>query len=307
MAKEIDQKEFRNVLGSFVTGITVVTTRTPDGELIGFTANSFTSVSLDPPLILVCLARSSGNLEAFQNSSGFAVNILSVDQREISNTFASKVPDRFAGLDVTTAATGSPILNDCVAWLDCEMYEILDGGDHIIMLGRVVDFEDHEKNPLGYHRSAYVNFGLSKDAAIAAEHADSATAVGALLEHDGKILLFKDENGQLDLPAAQHVGGDDGLLEKLAAIGLEAEIGFLFAVFEDPKRGGTFTCYRGTTHGEIDSDEAAWFDLNDIPFAKIDDAAVSSMVRRYIEDRKIDAFGLFTGDSESDNVGILSD
>ena len=76
MTQEFDQKEFRNVLGSFVTGITVVSARTPDDELIGFTANSFTSVSLEPPLILVCLANSSGNYELFKNNSSFAVNFV---------------------------------------------------------------------------------------------------------------------------------------------------------------------------------------------------------------------------------------
>ncbi|NND83262.1 MAG: flavin reductase family protein [Gammaproteobacteria bacterium] len=299
MTEQFDLKQFRNVLGSFMTGVTVVTARTPDGERIGFTANSFTSLSLEPPLVLVCLADSSANYRAFRDNGSFAINILTDHQRDISNTFASPVADRFANLAVREERTGSPIIEDCLAWLDCEMHETVDGGDHVILIGRVVGFGSADHNPLGYFRGSYFDIGLNKDAAIAAEEGARGTTVGALLESEGRILLLQNDRGALELPAAAHLGGDDGLLAQLGDMGLSAEIGFIFSVFEDEDLGGTYTCYRGSVEGELNSDRAQWVGLDDIPYDKIDDSALRTMVQRYAEESQADAFGVYLDDRDS--------
>ena len=124
----IDPRELRTALGAFVTGVTVVTTLDAEGHPRGFTANSFTSVSLDPALVLVCLGKHSSSREIFATAGRFAVNILAEEQKAVSSTFASKVADRFAGLDWRVAETGSPIIADVVTWLDCETHDIIDGG-----------------------------------------------------------------------------------------------------------------------------------------------------------------------------------
>lgn len=104
-----------------MTGVTVVTTHDPDGNPIGFTANSFTSVSLDPPLVLVCIANSSSNYAAFEQAEGFAVNVLAEDQKGVSNTFARPVEDRFAAVSWQQGPQGSPVFEGVSAWFDCSM------------------------------------------------------------------------------------------------------------------------------------------------------------------------------------------
>jgi flavin reductase (DIM6/NTAB) family NADH-FMN oxidoreductase RutF len=164
-ANKIDANELRRALGCFVTGVTVITTVAADGEPRGFTANSFTSVSLDPPLVLACIARHAGSFDVFRNARAFAINILQEDQRDISATFASSSkPDKFAGLQWTTSKAGSPLLPACSAWLDCEMHQQIEAGDHVILIGRVVDFEHSPRTPLGYYSGTYVGFGMERRA-----------------------------------------------------------------------------------------------------------------------------------------------
>lgn len=299
MSQSFDQKELRNVLGSFLTGVTIVTSKSTDGALTGFTANSFTSVSLDPPLVLVCLANTSCNYKVFKNNASFAVNILADHQSSISNTFASKVDDRFAGIAVREEHTGSPIIEGCAAWLDCELHETVEGGDHIILIGRVIACGQVDKAPLGYYQGGYIDFGLGKEAALAAEVAARESSVAALLESDQGILMVDTDGGELDLPTAHNLGGDDGLLQRLTDMGLSAEIGFLFSVFEDSMRGGSYTCYRGSASGDLQDDSAHWIALDNIPYHRVADPEVRSMLKRFADEHKADAFGVVGGDEES--------
>lgn len=148
-------QDLRKILGQFLTGVTVVTTLDQDGMPVGFTANSFTSVSLDPPLILVCLSRSTGLAQIFGTVASFAVNILSKEQESISNSFASTKEDRFSEVAWQAKSTGSPIIGGSTAWLDCEIYDRLTAGDHIILLGRVVEAQMSDIEPLGYFQGDY--------------------------------------------------------------------------------------------------------------------------------------------------------
>jgi flavin reductase (DIM6/NTAB) family NADH-FMN oxidoreductase RutF/pimeloyl-ACP methyl ester carboxylesterase len=151
-----DPRTLRDALGCFATGITVVTTRDADGRAVGLTANSFTSVSLDPPLLLVCPARTSSSMPALNAASHFAVNVLHIGQQPVSNVFASKVEDRFADLDWETWDHDVPIIRDSLASFECEKYAEHDGGDHVILLGKVtrVRFEP-QRDPLLYFRGKY--------------------------------------------------------------------------------------------------------------------------------------------------------
>ena len=158
-----DPRTLRNALGCFGTGVTVVTTFNSGGEPIGLTANSFTSISLDPPLILFSLANQSASMEAFNTSGRFAVNVLHIGQQPIANRFASRIPAKFEGVDWKIHSEGgSPILPGSLASFDCRTYAIHDGGDHKIFIGEVHHawFEPH-RDPLLYFRGKYRRLHLA--------------------------------------------------------------------------------------------------------------------------------------------------
>ena len=153
---------FRSVLGRFVTGITVMTSVSEDGEPHGMTANAVTSVSLTPPLVLVCVDRTAIMSDVVTRSQRFALTILTADQEGWSRWFADpdrpSGPGQFAGVATTTMATGSPLLVGGLAWLDCRVWASYDGGDHVIVVGEVIDLEasdDPSAVPLLYHRGDY--------------------------------------------------------------------------------------------------------------------------------------------------------
>jgi 3-hydroxy-9,10-secoandrosta-1,3,5(10)-triene-9,17-dione monooxygenase reductase component len=151
----VDSARFRTVLGHFATGVTVVTGNGQDGP-VGLAANSFTSVSLDPPLVLVCMAHTSSTWPAIRASGNFAINILGENQEETSRRFGARVGDRFEGVGWKAGKTGSPILHDAIAYVDCVIDAEHDAGDHVIVVGRVVDMGlPAEGGPLLFWRGGY--------------------------------------------------------------------------------------------------------------------------------------------------------
>jgi flavin reductase (DIM6/NTAB) family NADH-FMN oxidoreductase RutF len=159
-AAALDIGELRRALGSFATGVAVATTLDSGGKPKGFTANSFTSVSLDPPLVLVCVDKAASCYPAFAGSHHFGINILSHGQQHVSKTFASKLADKFEGMPWMSGVTGSPIFPDATAWLDCKLHQRIEAGDHLIVIGEVLSFGHAPTQPaLGYHRGGYIAFG----------------------------------------------------------------------------------------------------------------------------------------------------
>jgi flavin reductase (DIM6/NTAB) family NADH-FMN oxidoreductase RutF len=153
----IDTTDFRRTLGCFATGITVITTVDDDGAPVGLTANSFTSLSLDPPMVLFCLDRKVQSFQAFHEKRHFAVNILHESQREISTRFAMSGVEKWSGIEFETWDTGCPILRGCLANLECDIDSIYEGGDHVIVVGRVrrLARADEDDRPLIYYRGGY--------------------------------------------------------------------------------------------------------------------------------------------------------
>jgi flavin reductase (DIM6/NTAB) family NADH-FMN oxidoreductase RutF len=152
----VDSRKFRKALGHFATGVTVVTGLTEAGMPVGVTVNAFASVSLEPPLILICLANTTGCLSAFSAGTRFAVNILSDDQVSLSKAFAGPHEHRFRNRAFDTWDSGCPILRGCLANLECTRTEVHTAGDHIIVLGRVDRIEtDDDGRPLLFYRSTY--------------------------------------------------------------------------------------------------------------------------------------------------------
>jgi 3-hydroxy-9,10-secoandrosta-1,3,5(10)-triene-9,17-dione monooxygenase reductase component len=150
-----DPGQFRQALGAFTTGVTIVTTRGPDGLDCGLTANSFNSVSVDPPMVLWSLNKAAGSVPAFTGSEYFAVHILATEQEALSNRFASRGEDRFAGLTVSRGPGGIPLLDGCSARFQCRTTYQYEGGDHIIFVGEVLTFDHFAKPPLVFHGGGY--------------------------------------------------------------------------------------------------------------------------------------------------------
>ena len=150
-----DSMEFRRALGTFTTGVTVITARGADGEPVGVTANSFSSVSLEPPLVLWSLAKSANSLPVFEGAEYFTIHILAADQEDLSNRFASRGEDKFAGLAVENGLGNTPLLAGCCTRMQCKTVYQYEGGDHIIFVGEVVDLVRSDVPPLVFQAGKY--------------------------------------------------------------------------------------------------------------------------------------------------------
>ena len=157
----MDAREFRNTLGTFATGVTVITVKGDNGEYIGLTANAFSSLSLDPPLILVCLDKKSDSVPAFQKGRPFNVNILAEEQESDCWTFAKKGADKFANAQYELSADGVPVLSNNLSTLECDVHEVLEGGDHYIVTGLVKAIsQSDEKNPLIFYKGSICSLNV---------------------------------------------------------------------------------------------------------------------------------------------------
>lgn len=153
-----DARDFRVALGTFGTGVTVITARAPDGRRVGLTANSFSAVSLNPPLVLWSLSLHSPNLAVFQDASHFAVNVLGANQKDLALRFARPASDKFAGIAVEEGRGGAPLLLQALARFQCRNTFRYYGGDHIVFLGAVERYDHRPGEPLIFCRSTFGTF-----------------------------------------------------------------------------------------------------------------------------------------------------
>ncbi|MBE1281735.1 MAG: flavin reductase [Rhodobacteraceae bacterium] len=295
------RRALRQAFGSFATGVTVVTARDGQGAAIGFTANSFTSVSLDPPLLLVCLAKSSSNLASFSSTPRFAVNILSDAQKEISNRFASKTADRFAETEWRDSAGGVPLIDGAVAWFDCITDNVIDAGDHVILLGRIADFSHSDARPLAYLRGHYLDLGLAEAAADSVSH-HGGVRVGGLLDCMGQVLLRKTPDGWA-LPMGDVRAGfreaRAALETSLAGQGIAAETGLLYSVFDAPSGNATWMIFHGEMEHAALEPDLRLFPVDDLPLQEIAVPQIRSILRRYQSEIRQARFGLYVDDARN--------
>jgi 3-hydroxy-9,10-secoandrosta-1,3,5(10)-triene-9,17-dione monooxygenase reductase component len=169
----------RRALGSFATGVTVVTAQGKAGD-VGVTANSFSSVSLEPPMVLWSLKKSSASLGAFTESGAFAVHVLAAHQQPFSDRFARRAADKFEGLAIKRGFGGAPLLEDCAARFQCRLAFQYDGGDHEILVGEIVEFEHSDHPPLVFHGGRYSEINVARGSG------DDADDAGALMELVGR-------------------------------------------------------------------------------------------------------------------------
>lgn len=154
----IDPRDFRHALGSYATGVTVITASAPDRRPVGLTCNSFASVSLNPPLVLWSLVSVSPNMSIFQNASHFAVNVLGRSQQAVARQFATPAEDKFAGIGWTPGLGHAPLLDDAVATFQCRSADRYYGGDHVIFLGAVEAYAYNRAEPLLFAQGQFGQF-----------------------------------------------------------------------------------------------------------------------------------------------------
>ena len=152
----VSKDEFRRALGHFASGVTVVTSKCADGNLRGITVSAFSSLSLEPPLVLICIDKRASLHDHLNEGGHFAVNILAHDQELVSRRFASKDPDRFEGLGYREGETGAPLINGALSSIECRIVHSYPGGDHTIVVGEVLETHVNEGDPLAYFRGGYV-------------------------------------------------------------------------------------------------------------------------------------------------------
>lgn len=190
----IDSREFRSALGTFTTGVTIVTARDPDGRAVGVTANSFNSVSLNPPMILWSLAKSARSLATFEAARYWAVHILAANQDDLSTRFARSGDDKFAGLQSEAGLGDTPLLMNCTSRLQCKTAFRYEGGDHVIFVGEVIAFDRNDLPPLVFHGGQY---------AVAARKTEPRLLSGDS-PHDSDITFGADFLGYLLWRADRH-------------------------------------------------------------------------------------------------------
>ena len=293
--KTIDPIELRNAFGQFMTGVTVVTTKDKQGEPVGFTANSFSSVSLDPPLLLVCLANGSSNYDTFCSADGFAVNILAEDQTDVSNTFARPVDDRFAAVQWQNGPQGSPVLDGVCAWFDCSMEQLVEAGDHIILIGRVVAFENHERGGLGYASGGYFTRALETEAARTIA-LDVRACVSAVVRYEDSVLLHGSDADGWHLPVADGPADEgDGQRARLSAtVGLALSDFYLYSVYEDAKTKTHHIIYRCAAESSK-ATEGCFVPLADLEKIRFTDPAEQTMMHRYVSECSMGNFKIYIG------------
>ncbi|EEE36098.1 flavoprotein oxidoreductase [Rhodobacteraceae bacterium KLH11] len=295
---QLDSRALRNAFGTFMTGVTVVTSHDPGRNPIGFTANSFTSVSIDPPLVLVCLANSSRNYKALTSADGFAVNVLSESQIEVSNTFARPVEDRFASVEWRPGPVGSPVIEGVSAWFDCAMHKTVDAGDHVILIGEVKAFDSTTSAGLGYARGAYV----TPATASGALSQNTDLIVSALIEREGHVLLVEGEQGLAPPEAAVGSRGVSATLNRLiGATGLSVEPGFVYSVFEDAthkRQHIAFLCQAAAGA----PGKGVFQPLEPTSFGAVSNPAIRVMLERLAQESQLGDFGIYYGDQNKGEV-----
>lgn len=298
----VDPGALRHAFGTFVTGVTVITTHDAEGNPRGMTANSFTSVSLDPPLLLVCVGKSAASYTAFAASEQFAVNLLHEGQVDVSGTFASKSPDKFQTVNHDTVHTGAPILTDSLTWFDCTVHQRIEAGDHLVLIGQVRAFGTSPKLPLCFCRGRYGNIQDPLPASWLDSH---KMIIGYLIEAGDAILFRADGQGGWTLPVA---GKRKGFIDAgQSSLPVELESTFLYSAFDVDDTDPGYLIYRA----QLDSldvelpDTLRFFPLDDLPIELMPVNELRSVVRRYARERQNRQFGIYTGSAASGRVAMI--
>jgi len=303
MSSAFDIRALRDAFGTFMTGVTVVTSTDNHDKPLGFTANSFSSVSLAPPLLLVCVAKSTGSYAHLCQAHHFAVNILAEDQKTISNTFASPCADRFAGIAWQTSACGSPLLEGSAAWFDCMTHQRIDAGDHMILLGEIKSLGNSGKPGLGYSRGAY--FTPSQTEHRLLEKTAHTVSVALVAERGHEVLLVPTPDDGWTLPSLTKAG-DETIAHMQARftadLGLPVQMGLLYSIYDHTTSHQQHLVYRAVLNEGPVQNSGRLFAIAQLPLAKIKDSAVRETLKRYSQESVLGNFGLYFGNQVTGQV-----
>ncbi|MCB1342740.1 MAG: flavin reductase family protein [Pseudooceanicola sp.] len=282
-----------------MTGVTVVTTRDASGTPVGFTANSFSSVSLDPPLLSVCPSRTLSSFDTFATCDRFAVSILAEGQEDVSTTFASFKGDRFATTRWTPDAHGIPLIGGAIAHFSCRTHTRVEAGDHLLLLGEVDSFTHDDRPGLGYLSGRYFSLGLEQ----AARDPGRINICGAIVEHGAHVLLEPTPTGYR-LPHVQLTerrGLRASLSAALAARGLHAHLGQVYSVYNDARTNTHFAWLLGSCTGPVPAGLEA-VPTTTLAAQKYTDLSTATMLARFATEAASRDFTLYLGDTETGDI-----
>jgi flavin reductase (DIM6/NTAB) family NADH-FMN oxidoreductase RutF len=310
-AATCDRRLFRDMLGSFMTGVTVVATLDQHGERRAFTANSFTSVSLDPPLILVCLAKSASSLKAFSEAEDYSVNVLGDWQRDLASAFASRGTDKTEALG-NLSSNDPPVLDGSLTTLCCSQEQLVEAGDHVILIGRVRSFKAGAGQPLGYFRGGYVAFGL---AVQSLERLAVPLLIGGLLSEDGRVVLCRRPGAsEFEIPVAPLHPGErhsSVIRDLFLRLGIEANPLFPYSVFQEQGQLQTTMVFTVEPMAPVslgtrpDGTEIAAFGEADEPWKLVKGAMVQGMLTRFFREQAAGTFGLYCDTADGGRVAPI--
>ena len=300
---DLDPKELRAALASYMTGVTIVTAQSPGSEPVGFTANSFTSVSLNPPLLLVCPGNHLSSFDAFSNASHFAVNILAEGQEAISNIFASSKGDRFGQVSWQADEYGCPLIDGAAAQFSCNQHQSVDAGDHLILIGKILSFHNAAKPGLGYCRDGYFSLNQERRSEAPAPR-DTTIIAAALVELDGQLCVIKDTQG-VHIPSVKigdRAGARSAIAQHLVSIGIEAELGPIYSAFDDTDNANHVTVFRARLSKEPKAANCEFWPISTPMLTELKEPANPDMMRRYQHEYRNNQFGLYIGDAQRGEV-----
>ncbi|TJV46126.1 MAG: hypothetical protein E5Y02_00695 [Mesorhizobium sp.] len=293
-------RTFRRALGAFTTGVTVVAINSTDGSPRAFTANSFTSVSLTPPLVLVCLAKSLVSIRLYESAETFSINVLARTQREESNAFASRDPDVKAAAMTKLAADVAPTLPGSLATFVCAREQLIDAGDHTILIGRVLKLKTLEGEPLGFFRGAYVGIGSD---VREIEKTSAKLTVGGVLGKDGEVLLCRYPGSHSwEIPSVTLAHGErhgTALRKRFEQLGVKIQTAIPYSLFQEPGEDGTTlvfavdTAEKFETRTAVNGVETRLFSRASKPWTLIRGVMKQGLLERYLEETQIGLLGVY--------------
>lgn len=299
--KKSESSKLRKAFSSFATGVTVVTTRQKNGTPRGFTANSFTSLSLEPPLLLVCISKNAQSYTTFRDSKYFAVNVLSENQRSTAGLFSSQSPDKFKITKWKKGYKDLPIIESVLSHFSCEKKSFQEAGDHAIIIGNIKDFGLRGGKPLGYFDGDYFSVGF-EESLVNMVNNDRNTNIGAILENKKRILFIMDRHKNLTLPKSiNNQKNLEGLEDYLKSLNLKFKLDFLYSVYEDKEMNSHMIFYHGKFSGNGNKTTVT-YDINKIPYEKIVNSAERTMMTRYCHEYHHGQFGIYQGNETRGKV-----
>ncbi|WP_425078158.1 flavin reductase family protein [Ruegeria denitrificans] len=301
---ELDPRDLRRAFGKFMTGVTVVTTRNASGMALGFTANSFTSVSLDPPLLIVCPGKNLSSYGEFSACTHFTVSVLAEGQEDVSNTFASFKGDRFAKTDHSLDAREIPLITGAVATFSCRTHRVVEAGDHCVLIGQVEAYSHNDRPALGYANGRYFSLGLERGAL---EPTGRRIVCGAIIEHEGRVLLEKTDAGfrppQVTLSVRRQLR--DSLRQDLHDRGIDANLGVVYSVYDDATAHHVYVLGNAPDlpkHGKLEA-----VAIEDLAALSYTTTPITTMISRFALESRTRDFSLYLGSAQQGDVHSFSE